>query len=87
MNVSDLNLVGYMMLTCLSIFWSATALNRRTVIPAILSFICWVATAIVHISLFNATALYPISYLYFGFALIFFVLTLDSTLKLAKWRG
>jgi len=84
MNISDLNLVGYMMLTCLSIFWSATALNRKTLIPSILSFVCWIATAIVHFMLFGSSTLYPISYLYFGFALIFAILTLDSALKM--WR-
>jgi len=84
MNISDLNLVGYMMLTCLSIFWSATALNRKTLIPSILSFVCWIATAVVHFSLFGSSTLYPISYLYFGFALIFAILTVDSALKM--WR-
>ena len=84
MNISDLNLVGYMMLTCLSIFWSATALNRKTLIPSLLSVICWITTAIVHFMLFGASTLYPISYLYFGFALIFAILTVDSALKM--WR-
>jgi len=84
MNISDLNLVGYMMLICLSLFWSATALNRKTIIPAILSFVCWIITAIIHMSLFSLTTLYPVSYLYFGFALIFAILTLDSALKM--WR-
>jgi len=84
MNISDLNLVGYMMLTCLSIFWSATALNRKTLIPSLLSVVCWTATAIVHFMLFGSSTLYPISYLYFGFALIFAILTVDSALKM--WR-
>jgi len=84
MNISDLNLVGYMMLTCLSIFWSATALNRKTLIPSLLSVICWMATSILHMSLFAASTLYPVSYLYFGFALIFAILTIDSALKM--WR-
>ena len=84
MNISDLNLVGYMMLTCLSIFWSATALNRKTLIPSLLSFVCWIATAIVHFMLFGSSTLYAISYLYFGFALIFAILTVDSAFKM--WR-
>ena len=84
MNISDLNLVGYMMLTCLSIFWSATALNRKTIIPSLLSVICWIATAIQHMTLFGASTLYPVSYLYFGFALIFAILTVDSAFKM--WR-
>ena len=84
MNISDLNLVGYMMLTCLSLFWSATALNRKTIIPSLLSVICWIATAILHMSLFGASTLYPVSYLYFGFALIFIILTIDLALKM--WR-
>ena len=84
MNISDLNLVGYMMLICLSIFWSATAINRKTLIPSLLSVICWIATSIQHMTLFATSTFYPVSYLYFGFALIFAILTLDSALKM--WR-
>ena len=86
MNISDLNLVGYMMLTCLSIFWSATALNRKTLIPSLLSVICWIATSIQHMTLFGASTFYPVSYLYFGFALIFIILTIDTALKMFRGR-
>jgi len=86
MNISDLNLVGYMMLTCLSIFWSATALNRKTLIPSLLSFVCWIATAIVHFMLFGSSTLYPISYLYFGFALIFTILTIEAAINWLRGR-
>jgi len=84
--VQEIDLIVYMMVNGLSIFWSALALNRKTVVPMLLSFVCWIVDAIVHFSIFYDSSLVSVSYLYLGFGFVFLFLTFDSAFKLAGWR-
>ena len=84
--MAEVELVGYLMLNGLSVFWSASALNTRKVIPALLSFVCWVTDAVVHLALFADSPLQPVGWLFLGFALIFLILSFDATFNLFGGR-
>ena len=82
--MAEIELVGYLILNGLSIFWSASALNTRKVIPALLSFVCWVTDAIVHLAFFADSPLQPVGWLFIGFALIFLILSFDAVFKMVE---
>ena len=84
--MAEVELVGYLMLNGLSIFWSASALSTRKAIPALLSFVCWVTDAVVHLAFFADSPLQPVGWLFLGFALIFLILSFDAAFNLFGGR-
>jgi len=63
----------YFMIIGISLFFTAVAMVRRTVILELLATICWWISAAVHL-IAAPSALSILSWLWFGFGIVFFLL-------------
>ncbi len=63
---------NYMIIIGISLFFTAVAMVRRTIILELLATLCWWVSAIIHL-IAAPSALYAISWLWLGFGIIFFL--------------
>jgi hypothetical protein len=79
MNTAEL--IGYLLVFALSVFWSSFAVNRRSAIFSFLSWITWHTLAMLQLYVGAGNVLAGLEWMFWGLGMFFFVLGLAWTLQ------
>jgi len=72
--MNNVELIGYLLVFALSVFWSGFAINRKSSIFSFLSSITWHTLAVLQFYLAYSGVMLALTWMFFGIGMFFLVL-------------
>jgi len=91
--MSNIELIGYMILFAMGTFWGGFAVIRKSPVLAFITMVIWIVLAPIHLALAFNTVLTGIEWVFYGIGMFFMIYgialtinTITATRKKKEWE-